>query len=637
MISKFYNKNYSYLFFIVVLGISIFCIYSQSFHFDYALDDHLILENLPSSESRFEGFKIIFTSRYNISDYRPITIASFHLEQLLFGSFTPNSAHAINVFIYFLLICSTLHLTSQIITTKTTGRNFLIFSVVALFCFHPIHANVVSNIKSRDNLLSALFLMMSLIFLFNLIKNKIKISSIVLSILFFILAFYSKKDAISYLLIAPLSIILFKGPDIAFNKRYIKNAIGIFIIAFLVLRITTIYIDNQVPVVESNGISKSIVRFTENPLVETNSLPPRVNAYFNTQFLYLKMFIYPKDYYFYFGYNVFKFPFKGGLAWLSFFTIAGVISLGIYNLNKNKLLSFGIFFMGINLIYCSNLFVSVAGIIADRYAFIASFGFCIILAILINLIKTNALKYVSILIIISIYGYFSYDRVKNWESLETLIEADIDHLEQSHEAQRIAANFYWNKADSLKNNNERQLYYNKALKHIIKANEIYPKNYITQIHEGTIRFKLNDLDNSILSFQKSIDLDTSHYKLGIELLADTYYLKRNYKEAISYYSILYKENPDKQYLLNNISTILYESGDKTASLRFNDSLIVASPQLYAPYENLAYYYLFENDTSVAVSYFNKALEVSDHPQQIKEIIDAFKAICSSCPIKSDDH
>ena len=635
LIPKFNNKNYSYLSFVVVLGISIFCIYGQTIRFDYALDDHLITDNLPDIESGLEGFKTIFTSRYNISEYRPITIASFHIEQLIFKRSDPSISHGINVLLYFVLNCFALLILQQIVPKDYKNRFFLIIAILILFCLHPIHANVVSSIKCRDNLLSALFTLISYFTLLKGIKNKFNWVYILLSIVLFIVAFYSKRDVLGYIIMMPITIFLYSHPKFTNVKISWKLPFGIAIITVLALLLINSITDEMAPIVETNGLTKSLVRYSENPLAENFNFSNKTNGLLSTSLLYLKMFIYPKGNYYYFGYNQINFPLNIGFNILSLFTILGLLLIAFYNINKNKLLSFGIFFMAVNLVYCINFFVVVAGIVAARYAFIASLGFCIIVGILINLIAHKTIKLLVLIAIICIYSILSFQRSSDWKSLESLIEADISCLNNSHEGQRIAANFYWEKADSSKDELAKPIIYRQAIQHIKRANEIYPDNYITHLHEGILWFKLNKIDSSIISFQKSIEVDTSQRKEGIELLGDAYYLKKDYPSAYKYYLQFFNENREKQYILNKISTTLYESGNKAASLHFNDSLIIVSPELYAPYENLAYYYLFERDTTMAINYLNKAIVRGLNDVQKEEMIGSFKATCVHCKIKED--
>src|SRR5204863_3106706 len=111
----------------------------------------------------------------------------------------PHLNHLVNVILYaltaFLLF----------ITLSALLRGNLVVPLIAtlLFTAHPVHTEVVANIKSRDEILSFLFTIGSFYFLAGYIHNRSNRRLVISGLLFF-LALLSKESAITCVAAAPL-------------------------------------------------------------------------------------------------------------------------------------------------------------------------------------------------------------------------------------------------------------------------------------------------------------------------------------------------------------------------------------------------------------------------------------------------
>ncbi len=609
------NKYQANFLFLLALTALIFLIYGQTYNFGHNLDDNFVYDAIPETKSIAEGVKTIFQNRYNKLDYRPITILSFYIEDLAFKGSTLNIAHSINVFLYLLLCCLLFYFLKSIPLKNKNDKYYLFIVIIFLFAAHPIHANVVSSLKSRDNILSMIFLTTSLIFLTKAFskQNYKSFAFILISIALTLIGTLAKKDALGYVLIAPITIFYFFP-----NKR--KYALLFALITFIIFANENAIINALAPI--DKDAPNGILRFTENPEIG-NSLFKNIITALYTNLLYLTQLAIPKGYYFYFGYNQIVFPEVLSLKTiLSLILFIGTLTIGFYYRKKNKLILYGVLFYYSTIFYCSNLIIPVAGIVAARYAFIASFGFSIFIVVLINeWIKNSRLKYGLFFLIISLFAYKSFERVRVWKDLETLVTHDIPFLNHSHEAQRIAASTYLEIADKSKELSKKETYLNKATKHIRRANEIYDKNAVTHQMEGIIHFKSNELDSAIQSLKKALELEnTANYKT-IEIIGDAYYLRNDFKEARKHYQAILKDIPYHQEMINKISTTYYDEKDINALIQFNDSLISLHPNFPAPYENLGYLNLLEGDTLTAKKYFQIAFKNGLKNDEIEKLFD----------------
>ncbi len=195
---------------------------------DYAWDDALVIRDNAATQKGLAGIKDIWTKPVYIPQrniYRPIPQTTFALGQHFFGD-QPSIGHAVNVLLYG-ICCMLLFITLQ----RLLPDYHIAFALLAslLFVVHPVHTEVVANIKSRDEILALIFSLCSL-FYFIKYLNQRQLLSIIAVAIFFILALLSKLNAITILAIYPL-VYVFRQQNIAQQK----NQIGQYAFQFQLL------------------------------------------------------------------------------------------------------------------------------------------------------------------------------------------------------------------------------------------------------------------------------------------------------------------------------------------------------------------------------------------------------------------
>ena len=100
----------------------------------------------------------------------------------------------------------------------------------AVFVVHPIHTEVVANIKSLDEIMALFFLLLAMLKLFD--KDK---KSVILSSIFYLLALLSKENTITALGIIPLTLVMFKKETIGDALKRTLPYVGIAVV-YLLLR-----------------------------------------------------------------------------------------------------------------------------------------------------------------------------------------------------------------------------------------------------------------------------------------------------------------------------------------------------------------------------------------------------------------
>jgi protein O-mannosyl-transferase len=159
----------------VVLAVIGVLLYANTFGHKYALDDIAAVGQNLFVKKGIAGIPDLLRTEFwhfsNISlgYYRPLSLITFALEQEYFGDNHPEYSHIINAILYGL----TGLVLGVLVQKWLPGRTIVAFMIGLLFLAHPLHTEIVANIKGRDELMSFLFLMsMSLLYWRYLETNK---------------------------------------------------------------------------------------------------------------------------------------------------------------------------------------------------------------------------------------------------------------------------------------------------------------------------------------------------------------------------------------------------------------------------------------------------------------------------------
>jgi protein O-mannosyl-transferase len=151
-----------------------FLLYANTLKHEYVIDDLIVVTNNRLTQEGVSAIPEIFSHSYlygydgrEDESYRPLTLTSFAIERSLFDA-DPFFSHLIQVLLYGLTILVLFRLLTQIF--ESTNLKWA-FAVAFLFMLHPIHTEVVANVKSRDELFCALFLFSALHFFLKAVRS----------------------------------------------------------------------------------------------------------------------------------------------------------------------------------------------------------------------------------------------------------------------------------------------------------------------------------------------------------------------------------------------------------------------------------------------------------------------------------
>ena len=586
------------------------------------MDDAYIFKYIPKQDASFLDYLNIFKQRFEISDYRPIAYFTYGMEQYFLGDIFPKISHGINL-ILFIVICYVGYRAVLLMPNKDkSSNNFYLAAFVGfIFLIHPIHTSVVVNLKSRDGLFSMLFFLLAILQMLQYFKTDRKIYLLGV-LLFNILSMMSKLDGVMFFMVYWVFVLAY--------KRISPLAIIFGLLLFFIDLNWLAFVDAYIP--EPEGIKNLPVLFNENPILQGNTFSQKVSQSLQTYYWYLKFMVKP-EYYFYYGYNTIP-TYSIFDAHTIFYGISHIVllfSVIFAWIRKEYVYCFGIGFFYLTLSGFSNLLQPVPGIIADRYAFIASFGFILAFSYLffriINRIitkeETRRYLYYGMAVLIFIFFFPSIREQRDkWKDFPTLMEHDMPHLTQSFDANRIAAVNYYKQAMQNSDRGIRGEYLVQSMKYAEQAIQVYNDNILVKEFLGMAYKDYGDKFSAKKQFVANLEqCDTSY--VSMEGLGDIYFMERDYKNAARMYLKLIAGMPNYETPYYKLSNTFSVSGNFDKTLAFNDSLIAHHKMGYIPFECKGYgYFTIKDSIAAAHSFldaFDKGLENSELARTVEQI------------------
>lgn len=370
-----------------------FALYAQAIAFGYVLDDQMVIWDNIYVQKGFGGLRDIFAydsfmgyfkeQKFLLEGgrYRPLSLATFAVEVGIFGKDHPAIGHFINILLYGatgVLLYRILH---ALFPLREGGRWFfgLPFLGAIIFLLHPLHVEVVANIKGRDEILA---LLGSLGALWAALKyaDTAQTRWLWWSALWLFLGCMAKENALTFVVAVPLTLWFFtKTP----RSRVFFTMLPLAAASLLFLLIRSKALGYTL----NHGIS--VTDLMNNPFVGMAG-GEKFATIFLTLGWYLKLLFVPHplthDYY---PYHV---PKVGWGDWRALVSLAIYVGMGAWAIwqmrrarrdaeparSGQNMMAWAVLFFLATLSIVSNLFVSVGTFMNERFAFMPSVAFCVL-------------------------------------------------------------------------------------------------------------------------------------------------------------------------------------------------------------------------------------------------------------------
>lgn len=608
--------NYKYF---LILFLSALLLYANSFKNGYGLDDEFVTGPKNITAKGFEAIPRVFKTFHVIDEsgnkyeYRPMVKVSFAIESGLWGQ-NVFLSHFVNTLLYVVCLLLLFKLLKLIFTNVS---EFVIFSVVLIFEFLPVHTEVVASLKNRDVLLSFIFTIAAFINFLKYFDTK-KWYLLLLSLVYLVLAFLSKFDVLPFLAIIPF---------VGYTRNNIKIKSILMVIAFFIVAYLCYKITKGLMFDRSEIRSSRIFQYFESPLYFKFTLVDRFTAGLNSLGFYALLLILPVKMACYYGFNTIPV-----YSFTSYYAIIGLICTGwliwqFFKRIKNPdMLWYGIMFFGFSISMYSNIATPAAGIVADRFVFFASVGFSLIVIYGFYFYKQGNAKLESwkdlkprqksiAIIVLLVFAGMIVKRNSEWKSKLVLFESDVKKYPNSVKLSLLASSqvmIHINDNSNVIPDNQKlqkvrhaekvllnairidsscDVCYNNiahillsvendpqsALPYLLKGFERDSTKKETACNIGIAYYRLGRAEEAKPYLFKAVQLDAKHeFTVPYEVLQDLF-IKTNPQEGVKYFQRELKKGYHQEFLNVLLGKSFFEVGDTLNSIKYYQQALTINP------------------------------------------------------------
>ena len=604
-----------------IIAIFAFILYAQSINHNYTLDDHRVIDENTVTKSGMAGIPNILKTDYWYGSgrdelrgpiYRPTSLIVF-ATVWEFSPDSPHLYHFINVVLY-ALTCLILFL----LLTKLFAKQGLVFAFACslLFVAHPIHTEVVNNIKSLDEILCLLFGIIAIWFLFKYNVTH-SMRALVIGGISFFLSLLSKETGISFLVLIPLTIFFFSTNP----KKPIITA------SIVLACITALWLLIRIAVLKD--VPRDITTAT-SALNNTLYAAPDIVSKYATAFYilirYVFLLIFPhpltSDYNFA-QIEIQHFTDPGALIGIIFYFGMGIYA--ILNLKRKSIVAYGILFYLVALAPVSNIFFLGGSSMAERFLYTPSMGFSIVVIYLLSrLTKAETVKskasslgiffstYSTLLLIVLgiaiLYSFKTLSRNKDWKDTLTVFSRDVRTSKNSATANELFGNALLLKVAKSPNKQNQLDSFNLAKKYLKRALEIAPGFYYAASNLGYIYLTENKPDSGYPYLRDALkygprDIQVNYY------YGSTLFLLNKPDSAIRVLNHTIELNPKYEAAYLVLASAYLGKGDLSNGLASYLKVIEINPNNGKAYYDAAGLLRSKGDTAKANEYMNKAVSL----------------------------
>ncbi len=370
----------------IILCCICFVFYANSILNKYALDDNITIVRNSYVQMGLQGIPKIMandsyasyykdmggdpTNQLSGGRFRPLSEIVFAIEQSIFGDsdLLPGFRHLINILAYMACVISIFYFLERFLLRKVQWGSDIAFVAAVLFAIHPLHTEVVANIKSLDEILSILFIMLTFIFGLKYLEGK-QTKHLLFGLGAYLLALLAKEYAVTLIFFIPFLFYILEDKSPVSAAMASMPYMGVFF-DYLLLRLNAVGFHSNV---QSHDI-------LANPYLYATHIQKIATEWFVLgKYIALLLFPYPmsSDYNYY---QITYHNFTDITVLLSLLIYIGIFIWGIRLALKKSVLSFAVFFFLLNVFMISNFVLDIGATMGERLVFHSSLGLVIVLA-----------------------------------------------------------------------------------------------------------------------------------------------------------------------------------------------------------------------------------------------------------------
>jgi protein O-mannosyl-transferase len=606
-----------------------FLLYANTLGHDYTQDDAIViydnmytqkgLAGIPGllSKDTFHGFfktegkaKLVAGGRY-----RPFTPIMFAVEYAIFGK-NPFIGHLINALLYGLLGMVLFQLLCKIFSARNDYQknyHWVLFSAVLIYLSHPIHTEAVANIKGRDEIMALLASLAATYWLLDYANTK-NIKYAAASFIAFLIGLLSKENTITFTAIVPMILIFFYGKYISDSLKSLWPILGATLI-FLAMRTGVLGLDTGGTPMEL--MNNPFLKWDGVKYIEFTFMEKMATIIF-TLGKYISLLFFPHplthDYY---PKHIDMMTFGDSKVLLSLAIYIGLILASIYFYKKDRVITFSIWFYLITLSIVSNIVFPIGTNMSERFMFMPSVGFCLLIAHVLYKIFKNGKYVLGLSTIFSLlFSVKTFTRNQVWKDDFTLFTNDVKTSKNSAKILNAAGGTLTTKAETETDSLKKIQYLTEAIGYLEQAKKVHP-TYANPLQiGGNAHYYLKNYDKAIAEYTKAIALQPNNVELPKNLAviyrdAGRYNGEKlnDINKAKKYLTQSYSLNSSDAETIRLLGISYGMSGDHAQALQYFQKFIVLDPNNASGYVNLSNAYALSGNQAKAQEAKAKALQL----------------------------
>ena len=593
-----------------------FLVYANTLNFGFVLDDYAAIIENTSTQKGMAALGEIFSTSYRygyilLADelYRPLPKAIF----AIFWDLFPNNAtpgHLLNV----VLFAFTCFFIFRLLSKWFPNQQKLALLTALIFAVHPIHTEVVANIKSLDEILSFLLCLLSLD-QYLTYKEKGNMSSVFLAMILFFAAFLSKESSITFLPIFPLFAYFKENSNQKLNnwgglQSTLKGIQWMLIPTIVFFLIRHSILNN------SDMFSAAPPSVADNALMYAKDSFTQLTGAVAMLGFYLYKLIVPINLSFDLSYPEVT---PAGISdWqfiLSAVVLLFLLGWAIKGIKNRSPFSLALFFFFITVAVSSNIFMRIGTHYGERLMYVPSFGIVLLLSLLIihflekKESSSKSFTMPTMIVagaIVILFSGLTIARNPVWESNETLYNSGLLSAPNSARVHYYVG-LYKVKTDYLETlpEKERDAAFNDGIVHLKKSIELYPFFTDAWTQLGIASYRIKNYPEALKYYEEAVKLNP-YDPVVLNNSGSVYFDMQNYNEALKRYLQAVKYKPDYADAFMNIGSCYGVGGQYDLAITNLERAVQINPNLTQAYYFLGVTWRNKGNEAMAAKYFELA-------------------------------
>lgn len=514
-------------------------IYSPSYNYDFVYDDHAVVKDNRFVKQGLGGLDEIWTTTYfrgfdeniNARAFRPIPLTTLALEYEIWGlNSTVN--HIFNLLFYgltgFFLF---------LFLAKLLRDHHPLFPIIAtlLFLLHPIHLEVVANIKSRDTMLGFLNFIIASWLLLKHVDSR-KTAPLIGALFFYFIALFSKEEVITTVAIIPAMLWCFR------KEKFGRTAL--LALPFLVAAAIFLVVRSEVVGGFNGGVE---LTYLDNSLLAANGVAERSASNLLVIGHYLLKTVWPHP--LISDYSFSTIPLTNWGDWrvyLSLFLNVGLFIAGLWGVIKKKPWGFALFWYFTAVSIFTSIITPNVSAYNDRFLYTPVLGICLLAAWGLSRLAGKfgtkdrlsfSPKTITLISIVAVLSAVSILKIEShlplWKNRFGLFAHDAKLVPTNARTRKNHGGSLARKAVAAQKTDpeKMRMFAKAAIKELEAALAIYPNITTGYIHKGNMHILLGENQQAIATLSEVLRRAPNNY-FAKSSLANVYFRQGDYARAV---------------------------------------------------------------------------------------------------------